>query len=76
MWGYYYVTRNTMCPAVLLEMGFAASPAEYESLSDDAQIWAAGEAIARGRRRVPRGVKGSAADFCGGRAGNPRALRI
>ena len=47
MWGYYYVTRNTMCPAVLLEMGFAASPAEYESLSDDAQIWAAGEAIAR-----------------------------
>lgn len=47
MWGYYYVTRNTMCPAVLLEMGFAASPAEYESLSDDAQIWAAGEAVAR-----------------------------
>ena len=36
-----------MCPAVLLAMGFAASPAEYESLSDDAQIWAAGEAIAR-----------------------------
>ncbi len=46
-WSYYYVTRNTMCPAVLLELGFIVSPAEYESLSDDTDLWAAGDAVAR-----------------------------
>ena len=29
-YGYYYVTRSNICPAVLLEAGFMTNPAEYE----------------------------------------------
>ena len=47
MWGYYYVTRNTLCPAVLLETGFMPNPAEFEAVTDETCIWAAGDAIAR-----------------------------
>lgn len=46
-WGYYYVTRSTVCPAVLLETGFMVNPAEYEQVTSDAQLLAAGDAIAR-----------------------------
>lgn len=46
-WGYYYVTRNTLCPAVLLEVGFVVNPAEYESLAAERTLWATGDAIAR-----------------------------
>ncbi len=46
-WGYYYVTRSTVCPAVLLETGFMVNPNEYEQLTSDAQLLAAGDAIAR-----------------------------
>ena len=46
-WGYYYVTRNTLCPAVLLETGFLVNPAEYEQVADETGLWAAGDAIAR-----------------------------
>jgi N-acetylmuramoyl-L-alanine amidase len=45
-WGYYYVTRNTTCPAVLLEVGFMVNPAEYESVTDEATLWRTGAAIA------------------------------
>lgn len=47
MWGYYYVTRNTTCPAVLLEVGFMVNPAEYEEVTNDTVIWKTGDAIAR-----------------------------
>ncbi|MEG0167983.1 MAG: N-acetylmuramoyl-L-alanine amidase [Ruthenibacterium sp.] len=42
MWGYYYVTRSTVCPSVLLEIGFMVNPAEYEQVT----IWKTGDAIA------------------------------
>lgn len=46
-WGYYYVTRNPLCPAVLLETGFMPNPAEFEAVTSQEKIWAAGDAIAR-----------------------------
>ena len=46
-WGYYYVTRSTVCPAVLLEAGFMVNPSEYENVTSEPQLWAAGDAIAR-----------------------------
>ncbi|MEG2931880.1 MAG: N-acetylmuramoyl-L-alanine amidase, partial [Ruthenibacterium sp.] len=46
MWGYYYVTRSTLCPAVLMECGFMVNPAEYENVVDTQTIWKAGDAIA------------------------------
>lgn len=47
MWGYYYVTRNTTCPAVLLEVGFMVNPTEYEQVTSERQLWNAADAIAR-----------------------------
>ena len=35
---YYSVTRLTLCPAVMLEVGFISNPAEVESLIDKADI--------------------------------------
>ena len=36
--GYYSVTRLTMCPAVMLEVGFVSNPKELESLIDQKDI--------------------------------------
>ncbi|MBD5093272.1 MAG: N-acetylmuramoyl-L-alanine amidase [Subdoligranulum sp.] len=47
MWGYYYVTRNTTCPAVLLEVGFMVNPTEYEQVTSEYQLWNTADAIAR-----------------------------
>ena len=47
MWGYYYVTRNTTCPAVLLEVGFMVNPTEYEQVTSETELWHAADAIAR-----------------------------
>mgnify|MGYP003433909336 FL=1 len=46
MWGYYYVTRSTVCPSVLLEIGFMVNPEEYEQVVDTNNIWKTGDAIA------------------------------
>lgn len=46
MWGYYYVTRNTTCPAVLFETGFMVNPAEYEQVTSAPVLWREAEAIA------------------------------
>ena len=46
MWGYYYVTRSTVCPSVLLEIGYMPNPAEYEQITDSTQILKTGNAIA------------------------------
>ena len=45
MWGYYYVTRNTTCPAVLLEIGFMVNPTEYEQVTSAPVIWREAEAV-------------------------------
>ncbi|MEG0769851.1 MAG: N-acetylmuramoyl-L-alanine amidase [Ruthenibacterium sp.] len=46
LWGYYYVTRSTLCPAVLMECGFMVNPAEYEDVVNVQTIWKEGDAIA------------------------------
>ncbi len=46
MWGYYYVTRSTVCPSVLLEIGYMPNPAEYEQITNSAEILKTGNAIA------------------------------
>lgn len=46
-WSYYYVTRSTVCPAVLLEVGFMVNPAEYGEITGEANIRAAGAAVAQ-----------------------------
>lgn len=43
----YYVTRTTLCPAVLLECGFMPCPTEYEDIINDRQILRAGNAVAQ-----------------------------
>ncbi|MEG0911071.1 MAG: N-acetylmuramoyl-L-alanine amidase [Ruthenibacterium sp.] len=46
MWGYFYVTRSTVCPSVLLEVGFMVNPAEYEQVTAPTNLWKTGDAIA------------------------------
>lgn len=46
-YGYYYVTRSGICPAVLLELGFVTNPSEYAECSTPASLWADGSAIAQ-----------------------------
>lgn len=45
-YGYYYVTRSNICPAVLLELGFMTNPTEYVECASDQSLWADGTAIA------------------------------
>jgi len=51
-YGYYYVTRSNICPAVLLELGFMTNPSEYANCETDAALWADGTAIAQAVYRV------------------------
>lgn len=46
-WGYYYVARNTMCPSVLLELGFMVNPVEYSNITNETEVWKTGNAIAQ-----------------------------
>ncbi len=43
---YYFVTRTTACPAVLLESGFVTTALEYERCADETGLWAEGGAVA------------------------------
>ncbi len=43
----FYVTRSSICPAVLLELGFVVNPTEYESCASLTELWAEGGAIAQ-----------------------------
>ena len=45
--GYYSVTRLTMCPAVMLEVGFVSNPKELESLIDPVDIQKTAFAVAK-----------------------------
>lgn len=51
-YGYYYVTRSNICPAVLLELGFMTNPTEYAECEKDASLWADGTAIAQAVYRM------------------------
>ena len=51
-YGYYYVTRSNICPAVLLELGFMTNPSEYAECETDAGLWADGTAIAQAVYKV------------------------
>ncbi|MBQ6877357.1 MAG: N-acetylmuramoyl-L-alanine amidase [Oscillospiraceae bacterium] len=45
--GYYSVTRLTMCPAVMLEVGFVSNPKEFESLIDKLDIQKTANAVVK-----------------------------
>ena len=45
--GYYSVTRLSMCPAVMLEVGFVSNPKELESLIDPVDIQKTAFAVAK-----------------------------
>ena len=53
-YGYYYVTRSNICPAVLLELGFMTNPTEYVECASDQSLWADGTAIAQTVYRLVR----------------------
>ena len=61
LWNYYYVTRSSLCPAALLELGFVVSPADYESVSDNTSLWLTADAIARAVRSTLSGTANSEA---------------
>ena len=46
-YNYFYVTRSSICPAVLLEAGFMTVPQEYASITDETMLWAEAGAIAQ-----------------------------
>ncbi len=45
--GYYSVTRLTICPAVMLEVGFVSNPKEMDSLIDQRDILKTANAVTR-----------------------------
>jgi N-acetylmuramoyl-L-alanine amidase len=47
-WSYFYVTRMTYAPAVLLEYGFLINPSEYEACADPLTVLREGDATAQG----------------------------
>lgn len=51
-YGYYYVTRSAICPAVLLELGFVTNPTEYAECASQASLWADGAAVAEAIYRM------------------------
>lgn len=42
----YFVTRNSLCPGMLVEMGFISSPEEYDSLRSEDSLFATANAVA------------------------------
>ena len=71
-WGYYYVTRSTVCPAVLLEAGFMVNPSEYENVTSEPQLWAAG-----GRHCTQRaGMRAAGLNRAQKQTPPPRQLRL
>lgn len=41
----YFVTRNSICPALLLEMGFISNPKEYDDLCSKDSLWQCANAV-------------------------------
>jgi len=42
----YFVTRNSLCPGLLLEMGFITNPQEYDELCHDDSLFATANSVA------------------------------
>ena len=47
-WNYFYVTRTTLCPAVLFEFGYLVNPAEFEDCIDSAALQRTADGVALG----------------------------
>ena len=46
IYGNFYVTRNTICPSMLVEMGFISNPVEYDELCSPDSMYQTANAIA------------------------------
>ena len=46
IYGNFYVTRNSMCPSMLIEMGFISNPIEYDQLCTPDSMYQTANAIA------------------------------
>ena len=46
IYGNFYVTRNTLCPSMLIEMGFISNPIEYDQLCTPDSMYQTANAIA------------------------------
>lgn len=47
-WGYYYVTRTTVCPSLLFEYGYLNNPTDFGIVTDKTEIYTAACATADG----------------------------
>lgn len=47
-WGYYYVTRTTVCPSLLFEYGYLNNPTDFGIVTDKIEIYTAACATADG----------------------------
>lgn len=45
LYGNYYVTRNTQCPSLLVEMGFVTNPVEYDNMRSGDHIFKTANAV-------------------------------
>ena len=46
IYGNLYVTRNALCPSMLIEMGFISNPIEYDKLCTPDSMYQTANAIA------------------------------
>ena len=46
IYGNFYVTRNPLCPSMLVEMGFISNPVEYDELCSPDSMYQTANAIA------------------------------
>lgn len=46
IYGNFYVTRNTLCPSMLIEMGFISNPIEYDQLCTPDSMYQTANSIA------------------------------
>ena len=46
IYGNFYVTRNSLCPSMLVEMGFISNPIEYDELCSPDSMYQTANAIA------------------------------
>lgn len=44
-YGMYYVTRNTSCPSMLIELGFLTNPQEFDAMRSPEQIYQTANAV-------------------------------
>ena len=42
----YFVNRNSICPGMLVEMGFVSNPVEYDDLRSEESLWVCANSVA------------------------------